>query len=185
MLSRSHLLVVIAATAAILLLVTKVWLLLDPVQLPFVLGWKDAGIGIGVGLCILCLSAAIYRLWPAYRHSTDLYLKFVLTPLVITDSIWVGLLPGISEELLFRGVMLPSIGLNETGLIVSSLCFGIMHMSGKDQWPYAVWASLVGFVLGGSALITGNLLVPVAAHVLTNFMSSLFWQLKRKQPSAS
>ena len=175
----------IAATALILLLVAKVWLYFDPAQLPFVLSWQDVGVGAGIGFGISIISVVAYRLWPAYRRSTDFYLNFVLAPLVLADSIWIGLLPGMSEELLFRGVMLPSVGLNGTGLLISSLCFGILHMSSKDQWPYAVWASLIGLILGGSLLITGNLLVPVTAHVLTNLASSLFWQLKRESSSAS
>lgn len=169
-----------AVTALILLFVAKVWLYFDPVRFPFALRWQDIGIGLGIGLSISGISAMVYRLWSAYRRSADFYLAFVLAPLTIADSIWIGLLPGMSEELLFRGVMLPSLGLNGTGLVVSSLCFGILHMSGKGQWPYAVWASLIGLILGGSALITGNLLVPIAAHVFANFISSLFWQLKHK-----
>ena len=174
-----------AATALILLLIAKVWLHFDPTRFPFLLSWKDAGMGLGLGLIISGISALIYQLWPAYRQSADFYLAFVLAPLAIADSIWIGLLPGMSEELLFRGVMLPSLGLNGTGLTISSLCFGILHMSGKHQWPYAIWASLIGFILGGSALMTGNLLVPIAAHVFTNFISSLFWQLKNKSQPTS
>ena len=170
-----------AATALILLLLARVWLYFDPTQLPFELRWQDFGAGIGVGVSISAVSALVYRLWPAYRRSADFYLAFVLAPLAIADSIWIGLLPGMSEELLFRGVVLPSLGLNTTGLVVSSLCFGVLHMSGKNQWPYALWASAIGFVLGSSALLTGNLLVPVTAHVFTNFVSSLFWQIKAKR----
>jgi len=180
-LSRPQLLAAMAATALILLLIAKVWLHFEPTQLLFALRWQDIGLGIALGLGISSISALVYRLWPAYRRSADFYLAFVLAPLVIADSIWIALLPGMSEELLFRGVMLPSIGLNATGLAVSSLCFGVLHMSGKHQWPYAIWATLVGFILGGSALVTGNLLVPITAHVFTNFISSLFWQLTRKK----
>ena len=177
-LSRSELLIAIAVTAVILLLVARVWLFFEPFRFPVLLKGPDVGTGVGLGLGISAVSALVYRLWPAYRRSADFYLAFVLAPLVPLDSIWLGLLPGMSEELLFRGVMLPAIGLDATGLVLSSLCFGVLHMSGKGQWPYAVWASAVGLVLGGSALVTGNLLVPVVAHVVTNFVSSLTWQLR-------
>ncbi len=177
-LGRLELLVAIAATAMILMLVARVWLFFEPLRFPVSLDWQDAGIGAGIGLSISAVSALVYRLWPAYQRSADFYLAFVLAPLIPLDSIWLGLLPGMSEELLFRGVMLPAIGLNATGLVVSSLCFGVLHMSNRGQWPYAIWASAVGLVLGGSALVTGNLLVPVVAHVVTNFVSSLSWQLR-------
>ena len=181
-LSRTELLIAMAATAIILLLVARIWLFFEPFRFPSVLNWKDAGIGTLLGLGISALSAVIYGLWPAYRKSADVYLAFVLAPLMLSDSLWIGLLPGMSEELLFRGVMLPAIGLNFTGLLVSSLCFGILHMSGPKQWPYAVWATMIGLLLGESALMSQNLLVPIVAHVVTNFTSSLFWQLSRRQP---
>lgn len=179
-LSRLQLLVAMAATALILLIVARIWLLFEPLRFPAALIWQDAGIGLAVGVAISAVSAAIYRLWPAYRRSADFYLTFVLAPLTLGDSIWVGLLPGMSEELLFRGVMLPAVGLNATGLLVSSLCFGVLHMSSRQQWPYAVWASAIGLVLGASALATGNLLVPIVAHVVTNMVSGLSWQYKQR-----
>lgn len=180
-LSRTELLVAMAATAVVLLLVARVWLLFEAFRFPVVLDWQALAIGVALGIGISATSALVYKLWPTYRKSADVYLNFVLAPLVVSDCVWIGLLPGMSEELLFRGVMLPAIGLNTTGLVVSSLCFGILHMSGRGQWPYAVWASVVGLLLGGCALATGNLLVPIVAHVVTNFVSSLFWQLSQRQ----
>ncbi|NEO80163.1 CPBP family intramembrane glutamic endopeptidase, partial [Moorena sp. SIO4G3] len=97
--------------------------------------------------------------------------------LIIPDLMWLGLLPGMSEELLFRGVMLPAVGLNAIGIIASSMLFGILHLSGIQQWPYVVWATLVGLLLGYSAVATDNLLVPIVAHIVTNFVSSLVWKL--------
>jgi membrane protease YdiL (CAAX protease family) len=102
----------------------------------------------------------------------------VLQPLTWADLIWMGLLPGLSEELLFRGVMLPAIGLNVNGVIFSSLCFGVLHLSGLQQWPYVVWATVIGLVLGTSALVSGNLLVPIAAHITTNLLASLVWKAR-------
>lgn len=180
-LERSELLIAMAATAIILLLIARIWMFFEPFQFPSALSWKQGGLGLLIGLGISVVSALTYRIWPAYRKSADVYLAFVLAPLILSDSLWIGLLPGMSEELLFRGVMLPAIGLNFTGLLFSSLCFGILHMSGPRQWPYALWATAIGFVLGGSALLTGNLLVPIVAHVVTNFTSSLCWQLSRRK----
>lgn len=179
-LNRSELLVALAATAIILLLVARIWQFFEPLRLPVTLTWQAAAIGLVIGLSISAVSALIYRIWPAYRQSAETYLAFVLAPLLVSDCLWIGLLPGMSEELLFRGVMLPAFGLNTSGLLFSSLCFGIMHMSKPRQWPYAVWATGVGIILGISVLETGNLLVPIVAHVVTNFVSSLFWQVARR-----
>lgn len=179
-LSRAELLVAMAATAMILLIIARIWQFFEPLRLPVILEWQGIALGIGIGLSISAGSALVYRLWPAYRKSADVYLSFVLSPLLISDCIWIGLLPGMSEELLFRGVMLPAFGLNATGVAFSSLCFGIMHVSRPHQWPYGIWATGVGVLLGTSAVLTGNLLVPIVAHVVTNGASSLFWQMNRR-----
>ena len=184
-LTRTQVLIAMGGTAVFLLGVVKVWIHLDP-ALPLETHWSllHLGLGVGLGLGITIASAAVYQLWPSYRHAADIYLNLVLKPLMWMDLIWLGLLPGLSEELLFRGVMLPSLGLNMVGLLVSSLLFGVLHLSGWQQWSYVVWATIVGLILGYSAIATGNLLVPVVAHIVTNLMASGSWKLTHlSQPS--
>jgi len=179
-LTRTQVLVVIGVTAVILLLVAKLWLQIGHLSL-LPLSWtaRALPLGLALGLTITAASYLIYRLWPPYRRSADFYMELVLKPLVLPDIIWLGLLPGLSEELLFRGVMLPAFGLDITAVVVSSLCFGILHLSGSEQWPYVVWATTVGLLLGYSALLTGDLLVPIVAHIFTNLVSSCFWKVGR------
>lgn len=177
-LTRTQILVVMGVTAVILLIVAKTWQMLGSVPILNVkLTTNGLLLGVGIATGIVIASSIIYRLWPAYRSSADLYLEMVIKPLIWPDLIWLGLLPGLSEELLFRGVMLPALGLNLTAVIVSSLLFGILHLSGLQQWPYVVWATIVGFILGYSALVTGNLLVPIVAHIITNLVSSCLWKV--------
>jgi membrane protease YdiL (CAAX protease family) len=176
-LTRIQILVVMGVTAIILLIVAKVWQNLGSIAILEVqFTYEAALLGIGIAGGIIAASSLIYRLWPAYRRSADTYLELVIKPLVWPDLIWLGLLPGLSEELLFRGVMLPALGLDLAAVIFSSLLFGILHLSGLQQWPYVVWATVVGFALGYSALVTGNLLVPIVAHILTNLVSSALWK---------
>lgn len=179
-LTRIQVLVAMGVTAVLLWLVARLWLQFGSVSL-LPLRWTATALLLGVvmGLAITAASSLVYRLWSAYRRSADFYLEFVLKPLLWPDLIWVGLLPGLSEELLFRGVMLPAIGMNTVGIIASSLCFGILHFGGSHQWPYVVWATTVGLLFGYSAVATGNLLVPIVAHVCTNLISSCLWKLDR------
>lgn len=177
-LTRTQILVTIGVTAVLLLLIAKLWLQFGNISL-LPLSWTAMALpqGLGLGLIITAASSLVYRLWPAYRTSADYYLELVLKPLLWSDLIWLALLPGLGEELLFRGVMLPAFGLALPAVVLSSLCFGILHLSGSDQWPYVVWATTVGLLLGYSALLTGNLLVPIVAHIFTNMVSSCFWKL--------
>jgi membrane protease YdiL (CAAX protease family) len=183
--TRSQILIAMGVTAIILLTVAEVWLTLGSIT-HLRAQWQvdKLAIGIVLGLGITAASALVYGIWPAYRQSADVYLSLVLRPLTYPDIIWLGLLPGLSEEFLFRGVMLPALGLDFTGLILSSLCFGVLHLSGSNQWPYVIWATLVGLALGYSALATGNLLVPILAHILTNLVSSFTWKMGNPNLSA-
>ncbi len=177
-LSRIQVLVAMGVTSILLWIVAKLWLNFGNVYL-FKLHWdeRDLLLGLGLGLVITALSGLAYRLCPPYRKSADYYLQLVLSPLAMPDLIWLGLLPGLSEELLFRGVMLPALGLDHVAVIVSSLCFGVLHFSGSQQWPYVIWATIIGLILGYSALISGNLLVPIIAHITTNLISSYLWKM--------
>jgi hypothetical protein len=72
---------------------------------------------------------------------------------------------GFSEELLFRGVFQQWIG-----FWWSNLLFGAVH------WVtplYALWAGLMGLLMGGLMTFTGNLLTPILAHTLYDFMAFL------------
>ncbi|NES66046.1 MAG: CPBP family intramembrane metalloprotease [Okeania sp. SIO2D1] len=175
-LTRTQVLVAMGVTALVLLAISKTCLLLGVDLLP--VSWNPRALlwGVAIALGITIASSLVYRIWPTYRRSADQYLKLVVTPLLWPDLIWLGLLPGLSEELLFRGVILSALGLDTVALIASSIFFGVLHLSGKQQWPYMVWATIVGMVLGYSALATGNLLIPIIAHILTNLISSSMWK---------
>lgn len=170
-------------TAVVLLICARLWLLLDASAMLLPVEWTSLSMlaGLGLGLGITAASSLLYQIWPNYRQSAEYYLELVIKPLALPDLIWLGLLPGLSEELLFRGVMLPSLGLTWFGLLLSSLCFGVLHFSGSQQWAYVVWASIIGSVLGLSAMLTGNLLVPIVAHITTNLISSCVWKLKHQR----
>jgi uncharacterized protein len=173
--TREQILGLLIATAVLLLVIAQIWGALAgiPVGAPFHLNGKDFGLGVLLGLGIMGLSTAMYYVWPQYRKSADMYLSLVLKPLAPQDAIWVGLLPGLSEELLFRGIALPALG-----LVPSSLLFGVAHLLEWRQWPYALWATVIGLLLGLAALWSQNLLVPVVAHVTTNILSTLFWRIR-------
>lgn len=185
-LTRSQILIIMAITAIIIVMIAKLWQKIGSVE---ILAWEFTSQALIWSLAlagvISIASSVIYHLWPAYRHSADAYLELVIKPLTWSDLIWLGLLPGLSEELLFRGIMLPALGLNLAGVIISSCLFGILHMNDTQQWSYAVWAAVVGFLLGYVALITSNLIVPVIAHILTNFCSGLVWKTQHRFNSSS
>jgi uncharacterized protein len=182
-LTRSQILIGMGCTAVFLMLASKLWMHWGSVALlPTVLSGEALGLGLGLGLAITGASSVIYRIWGAYRRNADYYLRLVLEPLAWSDLLWLGLLPGMSEELLFRGVMLPALGANWEAVVLSSICFGVLHLSSPKQWAYVIWAMIIGGVLGASALVTGNLFVPIVAHIFTNILSSVLWKWDERVP---
>ncbi|NEN91987.1 MAG: CPBP family intramembrane metalloprotease, partial [Okeania sp. SIO3H1] len=127
-LTRTQVLVAMGVTALVLLAISKTCLLLGVNLLP--VSWNARALlwGVAIALGITIASSLVYRIWPTYRRSADQYLKLVVTPLLWPDLIWLGLLPGLSEELLFRGVILSALGLDTVALIASSIFFGVLHL---------------------------------------------------------
>ena len=73
---------------------------------------------------------------------------------------------GISEELLFRGVLQTwgaGFAPELLVIILTNALFGMMHMRTA---LYAIIAGLVGMYLGVLYMLTDNLLAPIAAHAL-------------------
>jgi membrane protease YdiL (CAAX protease family) len=90
-----------------------------------------------------------------------------------TDLFILAAIAGISEELLFRGVIQPWIEASwgiSAGLIGSNIVFGLVHAVTP---LYAVLAALVGIYLGLSLDFGGdrNLLMPIIIHGLYDFLA--------------
>ena len=89
-----------------------------------------------------------------------------------TDLLVLAAIAGLSEELLFRGVIQPwmesSWGM-KTGLIGSNIIFGLVHAVTP---LYAVLATLVGIYLSLALDYGGdrNLLLPIVIHGLYDFL---------------
>lgn len=181
-LSRSQVLILMLVTAFLLIGLGKLWVFVFEVQnVPLNFSWQNLGIGIGLGCAISLASYLIYSLWADYRIAANTYLEMVLRPLELADVIWLGLLPGLSEEFLFRGVALPSLGMNWYAIAITSLVFGVLHMAEMRYWQYTLWAAIVGAGFGTVTLYTQSLLPAVTAHILTNSLSGIIWKLRQNR----
>ena len=184
-LSRQQVLIAMGVTALLLGVISKLWLWLGNVTL-LSAHWDaiDALRGVALGLIVVVLSRGLYFLWPQYRACAEQYMTTIVAPLEWPDMIWLGLLPSMSEELLFRGVALGALGLTPLAIAVTSIAFGSLHLMDLKQWPYGVWAMTIGAVFGFSLLFTGNLLVPGIAHLVANILSGCIWKRQVSRQSA-
>lgn len=123
-------------------------------------GGTSAGALLWLCIPLLYRSIAIRRLWNG-----------VLVPFARElrgrDILTIAILSGISEELFFRGVLLP-----ELGLVGSSVIFGALHALTP---LYALWAGLTG---AGLALLAthGSLTSAMIAHATYNAGALLLLQ---------
>ena len=98
----------------------------------------------------------------------------------VVDLATVSLLAGVGEELLFRGVLQAWlsgwIG-PVAGVLLASVLFGMAHWITKT---YAVLAILIGVYLGWLFLHFDNLLVPIVAHGLYDFLALMIVMRDRR-----
>lgn len=180
--SREQILITIGLTAVCLWIVTGIGIF--AFHLPLIALQLDPIAcleGLCLGISITGFSLLLHRLVLVFRESAEINLKTIVAPLEYEDLIWLGILPGLSEEMLFRGVLLPTIGLNWIGICMSSLIFGVLHLSQPRSYSYAIWAVCVGMMLSLITVASHNLLPAVVAHTTTNILAAWLWKLHLHQ----
>uniref|UniRef100_A0A7N0UVN7 CAAX prenyl protease 2/Lysostaphin resistance protein A-like domain-containing protein n=1 Tax=Kalanchoe fedtschenkoi TaxID=63787 RepID=A0A7N0UVN7_KALFE len=130
------------------------------------------------GLVVLVSSCRylLLKSWPEFAESSQAANQQVLTSLGPLDYMVVAFLPGFSEELLFRGALLPLFGFNLLSAFAVGAFFGILHLGNGRKYSFAVWATFVGFVYGCATIACSSVIVPMAAHGLNNLVGGLLWR---------
>jgi uncharacterized protein len=105
----------------------------------------------------------IFRVDPEQQEMLRRMLHIDSVREAITVPIALVAIPAISEELFFRGLLLPGLARRygaRVSLVVTSVLFGLFHIM-----PVAiVYATLAGFALGFVRQRTGSLLPCIAMH---------------------
>lgn len=145
---------------------------------PLVEGSADLwslGLGLAFGVVLIAASRITVQryLWARRLH---LELRPFASSLSPAGVIVLALLSSAGEELLFRGLLQPWMGLWPQALL-----FGLVHqLPGSSRWVWATWAFVVGLALGALFQFTGSLWGPLAAHALVNGVNLMF--LKHHDP---
>jgi membrane protease YdiL (CAAX protease family) len=151
--------------SAVLLILAVVWNAWRGLDLWQALQWSGRyGIwGLVAAVPPLLLIPLLELSWSAslpflrhFRRDVHTRLLPLLTPIRFTEALMLAGLAGLSEEVFFRGVLQP-----EIGLVWASLAFGLLHALSV---AYVLWATVVGAYLGYLAQWSGNLWLPIVAH---------------------
>ncbi len=130
-------------------------------------------VGVGLAVCIMANFVANYFVsflsqfgigWPDTSGNIESTPSSLVINLIAT-----ALIPGLLEELVFRGYVLQALRPYGDGfaIVVSSLLFGLLH-GNVLQIPFAF---IVGLICGFVVVQTGNIWVSVVLHMLNNAMA--------------
>lgn len=168
--------IVLAGMGATALAAVGLSLLLDtPLDGQFRWRWRDATIGVAATLPLLGLLTWFMRSrLPAVETFRRAQIEFFSTIGFAFTPSRIALMAigaGVSEELLFRGVL--QAWVNQffplaLAIALPNILFGALH---ARTISYAVIAGLVGCYLGVLFWLTENLLAPIITHALYDFIA--------------
>jgi membrane protease YdiL (CAAX protease family) len=118
------------------------------------------------------LGTIAYRLIPLVRQLADEVAPLLMEGSSTGGLVFVSLLSGVGEEMLFRGALQPLVG-----LVLSALLFGALHVGPDRRYLlWTAWAVLAGLLFGLLYRWTGGLLAPVVAHAVHNAVTLVLWR---------
>ncbi len=98
---------------------------------------------------------------------------------ILFNFIMIALIPGIGEELLFRGVLVRLFkkwfGSVHAAVIVSSILFSALHMQFYGFFPRFI----LGLILGYTFVWTSSLWIPIILHFLNNASILLVYYINK------
>lgn len=149
--------------------------------------WDGFDAFAGVAACLPLFAGFVWMLrspaplWAGIRRILDSALRPIFRHWSIAQLALISALAGACEEALFRGALQGALQgwLGPApALVTASVVFGLAHPLSR---AYVVLTALMGLVLGGLWLATGNLLAPILTHAVYDFLA-LVWFLRVHRP---
>lgn len=126
--------------------------------------WYVFWIGIVAFLIIMMVSLAATAFGGAVDTPINTNVGMTLAGAPIWFYIFVAVIEPINEEILFRGLMVPSVG-----IIISGVVFGLLHSSYNSTFAVEVIvACFFGLISGYIFKKTKSLYPSIIAHILVN-----------------
>lgn len=145
------------------------------------------GRGIVATIPLLCVFGALVHAKNAELRQLREHVEWMVREMFPRGSAaefaMVAILAGIGEELLFRGVLQTKLICWTTpmaGIWLASLLFGLAHALSRMYFAFAV---AVGLFLGWLAFQFTDLVAPMAAHALYDFVVLMYLSRNAKRPA--
>jgi len=152
----------------------------DPwLALPSVLGHiYSLVIGLALG-GLVAFSTRIFVTRYAWARNLHRELRPVARDLSTAGIVAVAAFSALGEELWFRGILQPWLG-----LWLQAAAFGIVHaqLRGPSRWAWISWATIMGLAFGAVFALTGSLAGPIAAHAVINCLNLAYLKSHDPEP---
>jgi membrane protease YdiL (CAAX protease family) len=123
-------------------------------------------IGLAVGLAVVALSRWMVRCFQWARHLHGGF-RGLLGHLSGREILILAVASSIGEELLFRGALMPWVGIWPQALLFAGLHIG----PGARYLPWTASALAIGVGFGYLTMWTGDLGAAIAAHFVINYLN--------------
>lgn len=144
-------------------------------------------LGVIAGLALLTLNYVLIEYGARYSHIFQTLKNLIeadVSPLFrhvdLQTIVGIALISGAAEEVFFRGVLQA-----QFGVWIASIVFGLAHVWKKTAIYYGIYAALMGLVFGNMYSLSGNLCVPILAHIVNNFVAILYYVHYMLTPTSS
>lgn len=145
--------------------------------------WWSGGVSIALAVFMVWSAVALRRRAAELREKMRDRAGALLLPETNREARWfalVSLCGGVAEELGYRGFLFsyaltwwPALNALEL-VLATSICFGIAHL--YQGWRGVAATTIAGLLMGTLYVASGNLLLPVVAHIMGNMRAAvIFW----------
>lgn len=159
--------VVLGSIAALLIVWRKSGqFLFDPFALPAGNAWPWLVVSAAIVLLVYAFSIFSLKQWESMRRCA-MDIRKALGNLTNREIMLVALASGFGEEMLFRGWLM-----NETGILLSSLIFGLVHVPINRNWLFwPVFAFTIGLALGWLCIQSQTIIFAIGVHAGINWLN--------------
>ena len=138
---------------------------------------RDLALGLGGGALLFSVVTAIAALVGVYD-----IVGWGSTRSILYAAVMLGMIPGVVEEVLFRGILFrhfEDFGGTWFALALTSALFGVAHIFNDNATFFSSFAIAVeaGILLGGAYMLTRSLWAPIGLHAAWNFTQSQIYDV--------
>ena len=127
---------------------------------------QGCALGLVLGFAVVGASWLITQRTAWGRHFLEVF-QGMLGRLDSRQILLLALASSLGEEILFRGVLHPRLG-----LWITALMFGALHMPmRREMWPWTVFAMAMGLVLGLLTDYSQTLWPAIVLHFVVNYFN--------------